>query len=569
MLKHNDVWERIYKEDILYKNNGDLITHFPKLKKFLKYAIYSQENGSYFYHDSSMIYNTFYFCGILHCINKKPSEKTEKYIQSLQVGDMGFAETTGENPWTDKSYLAIQMFYWFNIPIQRKSELIAFFQNFQNADGGYGSLSNESSNFSNTVQTILILNELGSKSRNIKLVIQWLKENSHLTNPNILFEYIQSLILLKYGFNKKEKDTLNQSIFHFLNSPGLNYENKYYCVKSLILLRESIPDYDHIVKNKNILNNGARENYYLSELLFIYGKIEDSKDMFYSYTKKNELKQGGYSSPEISVIKNGFMVHSLYLINSLESINKDEFADWLLSISNHDGWGPTQNSKQYHEYTLTSLIALKLCGKNHIKNKEGIIRTTKEELDNALNFQHRNNYHVLRTIKNSLEKSMILNQNPQEFLKISNKVMEYSNEDGGFGPQDKSYLYATFWAIRSLYLCESYMRHSNKLFISKLNKIKEKTSRWIGSCQNEDGGFGPMPNQPSNIQSTFCAHYSLWMLDKKPISQKKCLEWLLSLQRNDGGFAGSKETGSEMLHILYVIGSLAILRNCHSQDFLN
>jgi len=487
--------------------------------------------------------------------------KTMEYIKSLQVGSMGFAETTGENPWTDKSNLAIQMFDWFDIPIENKKELVVFFQDFQNGDGGFGSLAHESSSFHNTSETVFILNKLGSEPRDVGQTIQWLKNNFNLKNPWEAFNYIQTLVLLDHIFDKEEKNELSNHISDFLNNLGLDYENKYYCVKSLLLLGQSIESYNKTINNKNIIKNNAKENYYLSKLLSIYNKIENLKDEFYFYTIKNELKQGGFSSPEISIIQNGFMMHSLYLMDHLNVINKDKFVQWLLSVSNEDGWGSTQHSPQYHEYTVTSLLALKLCGLDNIKNKDGIIRKTEEELNNALNFSHRNNYHVLRTIKNSLERLMLLNVQPANLLKIINKVMEYYDKGGGFGPKKKSYLYATFWAIRSLYLSEKYLKYSRKVFISKLNKIKDKTTNWINSCQNADGGFGPMPNQTSNIQSTFCAHYSLWMLGKKPKDIEKAIEWLLGLQKSDGGFAGSKETESEMLHVLYVMGSLVIMGN--------
>src|SRR3989344_8360678 len=165
MLTNTSIWQKIFQEDILYNNHEMALAKHLDLKSAFRYFAENQSKNGYFHKESPVIYDTFYFSGILKCVGRMPSKNTIEYTKSLQVGSIGFSETTGETPWTDKSYMAIQMFDWFDIPIQKKNEMATFFQNFQNPDGGFGSLSCENSNFRNTVETIFILNKLDSKPR--------------------------------------------------------------------------------------------------------------------------------------------------------------------------------------------------------------------------------------------------------------------------------------------------------------------------------------------------------------------------------------------------------------------
>ncbi|MBT3407066.1 hypothetical protein HN415_00115, partial [Candidatus Woesearchaeota archaeon] len=452
-----------------------------------------------------------------------------------------------------------QIFNWFNIKIKKKEEMIKFFQNFQNQDGGFGSILVQDSGFTETIHTIKILNLLKSKPINSQLTINWLNRfyhNNHLNDLFDIFHYINSLIILSYKFSKEFKIELIDKLSTLKEFSNTTYENKYYYIKSLLLLKQNINNLFYF--NKPISNN-PKENYYIVKLLLIYNKINSYKTIFYNYIKKNELIQGGFCKDKEGIITNGFMINSLYLLDSIEKINRKQFIKWLINSSNNDGWGHGPNMPEYHEYTVSSLISLRLLDHKSLKNKNGILKKAYNDLETIQKFSDNNNYYVLRTIKNSIEKLMLLNSKPNNLLKLRNIISKYYCKEGGFGSKNKPYLYATFWGIRSLYLCETYMEQSKKIFISHLNKINKTTTRWINSCQNEDGGYGPMPKQSSNIQSTFCAYYSLWMLNQQPKNKTKSIEWLINLQKEDGGFAGHKTTESEMLHILYVIGSLVIL----------
>jgi prenyltransferase beta subunit len=235
-------------------------------------------------------------------------------------------------------------------------------------------------------------------------------------------------------------------------------------------------------------------------------------------------------------------------------MNRNNFISWLNAAATKTGWGAAPKDIEYHEYTISSLIALKLLGAP-VKNAEYIVEKAYMELSRCMTTKADDNYYILRTIKNSIEKLMLLDCPPPD-IEIQNKIMKFY-KNGGFGSR-VSYMYAAYWAIRSLYLIDKYRKYNAESHVSQLQKIRCLTILWINSCQNPDGGFGPTPREPSNLQSTYCAHYSLWMLGGKP-KYSNGRDWILSLMKTDGGFGGSIDMGSEMLHILYAVGSLAIL----------
>ena len=90
-------------------------------------------------------------------------------------------------------------------------------------------------------------------------------------------------------------------------------------------------------------------------------------------------------------------------------INKTKFIKWLIHASNNNGWGHTPKMKEFHEYTVSSLIALKLLNYDLLKNKNGVLKKAYNDLETIQKFSDNNNYYVLRTIKNSIEKLMLLN----------------------------------------------------------------------------------------------------------------------------------------------------------------
>ena len=137
--------------------------------------------------------------------------------------------------------------------------------------------------------------------------------------------------------------------------------------------------------------------------------------------------------------------------------------------------------------------------------------------------------------------------------------MRFWNEDGGFGDPSRSFIYTTFLAVRALHLGENYLFNEfNNKDIKWLDKIRDKISEWILSCQNSDGGFGPRPGEPSNIQATFYALRSLFMLDKKIEKEENLIKWLKSNQNQDGGFS-MNGLSSDISFTFYAVGSLIII----------
>jgi prenyltransferase beta subunit len=555
-MDHKQAWQRVIAGDILYRTHRESLSKILDVPRTLKYFTESQQPKGFFYRASPVIYNTHAMCGIpmcgiLHCLGEKPSENTIKYIKSLQVGRIGFAETTGEMAWIDKSYLALQMCDWFSIEVQRKQEMVEYFQEFQDDSGGFGSELGQHPSLEGTAMAVSILKHLGAKPVNAEGAIRWLT----MQNPQSmteLYHYVQTLAHLDYSFTEDEKMDIMLKVSRLDNQ---TYQELLYRERSLETLGYPLSDeaLDEPLPEHPI------ELFYFVRLLEMHSKLNTHGKNLLARIRERELPQGGFASgagEPAGIIHHGYMLHALHLLEGLPAVDKPAFRDWLFSVAHPDGWGATANSPEYHEYTTTSLTALSFCGEKP-KNGPPIITKKREELNAVLSYQEDANYHVLRTIKNTIETHMLLGEALPEDLPTEEKVMEYYR-DGGFGSR-VAYLYATFWAVRSLYLLERYHESNGSRGPRALNRIRDSTIKWINSCQNQDRGFGPMPGEPSNLQSTFCAHYSLWMLGAKSPKKNKAMKWILDLQKDDGGFGGSKEMASEMLHILYAVGSLAIL----------
>jgi len=531
-----NAWRKILDQDILF-GKGKNLSGILNIKQVVQYIKSIQTEGGYFDKPSPGIYTTRFCTGILHCIGKRPSRETIGYLKSLQVGTYGFAETTGEMPWIDKSCMALQMYSWFNIKVQNKADVTNFIWGFQNKDGGFGSIINSESDAQTTIHSLRALQYLDSKPNDNKAAIQYLQA---MQCNSLWEEYHRAMCLKALG----GKAVAFQSR-HNPEALGIRERYYHYALRKL--------QGKDAVCNEMKIYDSAEENYYLARLARLKGDASLNRELF-SFARGLELHQGGFPWIPEGVISNGFMIQSLFLLDALDEIDRKVFVKWLISIQGPEGWGSRPGYPEYHEYTVAALIALRLLGVNC--ETQGILLKAEQEMAQALGYASDNNYFVLRTIKNAMEKMMLCNAKPPCY-KIQKKVMNYYL-GGGFGSKIP-YLYATYWAVRALYLCENYMRHSGRIFLSRIGKIRDDTTSWINSCQNHDGGFGAGLGQPSNIQSTYCAIYSLWMLNSKPGNTFKAIEWIKSLQAQDGGFAGLPGMSSEMLHILYCVGSLAIL----------
>jgi len=59
---------------------------------------------------------------------------------------------------------------------------------------------------------------------------------------------------------------------------------------------------------------------------------------------------------------------------------------------------------------------------------------------------------------------------------------------------------------------------------------------YLLSCQNEDGGWGYLPNQTSSVESTSCVVLVLNEQEELRDSHSQAIEWLINAQNNDGGW---------------------------------
>jgi hypothetical protein len=536
-----DVWGKIITEDIFFRPSLDLLGKLNH--KTLEYIKSGQTPQGFFHKSSPSIYHTRMYCGILKSLGKRPSQKTIQYIKFLQVGKLGYGETIGDMAWIDKTNLGCQMCRWLGIKPDKSEEMAEFLQGFQNEDGGFGSIRSQDSAFNATCYTISILKGLGYKPLNAE-VTKYI-QSFQPTNLWMLWHKIRALHELGHNLSDDEKKKLS-SLLKAYNPITEREKYNYYASHLLLGLTHTQPN----LADEKISTDPIR-NYYLARLMALFENHRLDSE-FLDYVKSHELPDGGFSFEKPSVIDNGFMVHSLYLLDKMELVQKEALVNWLNNAARESGFGSTQDD----EHTVSGLTALRLL-KEPVWKNEQISSQAFADISECINCENDDNYFVLRTLKYSIEKLMLLNRHI-DALPIQRKVMGFYR-NGGFGSR-VPYMHATLWAIRSLFLCEKYLKYSGKIHYSHLNKIRKESIEWINSCQNNDGGFGPIPGEPSNLQSTFCALYSLWMLNGRPMN-KKSEQWLLRLQKEDGGFGGSISSGSEMLHILYAIGSINILRD--------
>jgi len=553
----------IFREEIYFK---DIRKVLPEdfTYKTLKLLENLQSEEGYFITKSPLIYHTYYLLGILKILGQKPSTKTIKFLKSLQPDFMGFSEMPGEVAWLDKTVLGLEIKKWFNIRVKNSKNTINFFRDFQNEDGGFGSLIDTTSNEQNTIDTLKVLKLLGTKPKNKIKVIDWVKKNFNLENSYKLFNF--------FYFTKSKKvnplliDILEEFTrkFPFENS----FFDYYHFLMSHKILSSNIYKYtfirelatDHYINNPFIILNNASEAFYAAKILQMFDYKIPNKKVITNIIKSFELNEGGYFIPgEIHTLPNNFAFILCYMLNKCMTIKKEKFIKWLIDACRNDHWTATNGISSIDacgEYTSFSLLSLRLASVdlNNSNIRKKILTKTINDLGTIIRKKH-NNYTTLRTIKNSLEILMLLEENPTDIPKLLSTILRFKNEDGGFG-EKISYMYATFWALRSLYLLYPYLSMSEK---EKISDVFEQSSHWILSCLNKNGGFSTVPKSTPLMQSTYLALYSLWLINKQ-IKNKKTIIWILSQQKEDGGFSGSsKYLPTQLLHSFYATLSLAIL----------
>ncbi len=89
----------------------------------------------------------------------------------------------------------------------------------------------------------------------------------------------------------------------------------------------------------------------------------------------------------------------------------------------------------------------------------------------------------------------------------------------------------------------------------------KKCIQWLQSCQTKQGGFkyNPDSKEQSNhadIWYTWMAIKTLKALNAKPKNVQKCIEWINSLQNDDGGFGDMPQWNSRIYSTYYAVSAL-------------
>jgi len=323
---------------------------------------------------------------------------------------------------------------------------------------------------------------------------------------------------------------------------------------------------DHF--KKHIYEFDVEDLFYLVKVFKLFNKTNQISEKVHEIISKYELEKGGFFAPwEIYIFKNNKGFHTLFLLDKLDKIDDDKYLEWLIKSSLNYSWGPSvkQNSSMHH-YTRSSIFVLKILDSKLFNEfKRPLIKKIKNHVDFNMSYEYSSVYFA-REVREILELFLLAEENINDsnlidWLILENAksiLMKFWNSDGGFGDRGRSFMYTTFLTVRALYLAENYLSKKLKRNITWLEKIKDRIASWIFECQNEDGGFSPIPEDKSNIQATFYALYSLFILNKEIKNKEKLIEWLKNYQNSDKGF-GIDNLSSDLLITYYVIASLVLL----------
>jgi hypothetical protein len=111
---------------------------------------------------------------------------------------------------------------------------------------------------------------------------------------------------------------------------------------------------------------------------------------------------------------------------------------------------------------------------------------------------------------------------------ITEWLLTFENQDGGFGPHGHSNIDSTYHAIASLCLLK---KHPKKV---------AETLRFVRSCEKPFGGFTVIPvNLMSYMEYTYFGVMALDLLGEKSRYPSETVNWVLSCQKSTGGFSRS------------------------------
>ncbi|OYT57384.1 MAG: hypothetical protein B6U68_01935 [Candidatus Aenigmarchaeota archaeon ex4484_14] len=560
---HATAWDKVLEENIVFKKSmkKSLLTD-----KIIKYISENQTREGYIKQMSPMINYTYLFSAILHEINERPSPNTIKFLSRCQAGFMGFGEEPGEMPWIDWTEYGVEALKWVELKIKDEQNLIKVYKNLQK-NGGFQQITSFMPDILTTFKIVKILSILNSEPADRNGAIEYIKNNTNLDNLYQIYRYIESMKFLRYKFKNKELQELSNRLSKF-RTDGMNYESLFYLLYSLKSIGKNIIEYriDEEKIENLISNNNPRELLFLLKILNLFSIPIKNKDKIIEYCKNHELKNGGFVfDNENYIFKQNAAIHTLYLLDRTDAIDKIKYINYLNSAASSNGWGAVPNQETDRDlYTTSSLIIHKILFNNRYldnKLKLKIVSKLNNRIKMLLNNKVWGTYYYARSVKEILESFMLLSIdiNKDTLERLINKMFSFLNHDGGFGNDKISFVYTTYLSVYAIWLAEKYMNYKYNENPRWIEKIKNKTSDWLKACQNNDGGFGASPKQFSNIQATAYAIFSLYLIGNDLEEPEKTTEWIKQRQNDNGGFAQERGFESDLLLTFYSLSTLIIL----------
>jgi len=112
--------------------------------------------------------------------------------------------------------------------------------------------------------------------------------------------------------------------------------------------------------------------------------------------------------------------------------------------------------------------------------------------------------------------------------KVERWLLEYRNEDRGFGAHGHSNIISTYHALASLNLLQN-----------DIANLRE-TQRFVRECEQPYGGFTVIPRStPPYVEHTYYGVMTLDLLEENCRFPSQTIDFVLKCQRNNGGFARS------------------------------
>jgi prenyltransferase beta subunit len=500
-----------------------------------------------------------YFLGILSEMGVRPEYKnTVNWVLSLQTGHRGFGETTGENSWDYTTFWGSQMHKFLGLKPNYEEDFVNFVQAHQNYDGGFGSMVGHESELGSTLNWAISLIDLGYRIKYGKELCNFLllRLNYFRGLPlEVIFKIVY--ILEKLECEIKPKEDIANFIFHLRDSrkkflrEGENLYYLYYCTSILKLLKKNI-----VTPHLEFDFSSPEKVYFSIKLMKMFGTFMPNEfiNRIINYCYSHELKGGGFYQESGRNIYIGCCAINALKIFSEKPRYKKELISELKFCQNKDGgfgYPPGSRSNEKQTYwlldTLRCLNALDIIDTDKLKI---YLSRLSENVSPFLSYYLTGAYEIINAI-------------PYRYKEIVENLLEFKNNDGGFGwfRNTQSEMYEVFRAINAIKNIENILERNKIKHGHWIKSFKKEVVSWIFSCENAGGGFSWMPQENSYVQPTYLALTVLEIFNAEIKNTETHIKWILQFQNEDGGFNGGvKGTPSEVHFTFWALKSLSILK---------